>query len=107
MSTPYPAQSEPSSRDSFHFCVQAVADPAALSRVIEFFALNAILPDVVRARRYVDGELTIDIKVCGIDEARASVIAHKLRASVLVHSVVMEVLTARLDRRDYQLAQAG
>lgn len=107
MSTPNPAQSEPSFQDSFHFCVRAVADPAALSRVIEFFALNSILPDVVKARRFVNGDLTIDIKVCGMDEAKAAVVANKLRASVLVYGVTTEVVTARLDRLTDRLAVAS
>lgn len=83
-----------------HFAIHAAADPAALTRVIEHFALGNILPETVRCRRYVDGDLTIDIKVKGLDEKRASVIANKLQASVLVFNVAFEWLAVSQDRRD-------
>lgn len=73
-----------------HFVVQACADPATLIRVVEYFALNNILPDLVRSRCFVDGDLVIDIKVRGLEDQRAAVILQKLRASVLVINVTLE-----------------
>lgn len=86
-----------------HFSVQAAADPAALSRVIEYFALNTILPETVRCRRYVDGDLVIDVKVKGLDEQRVSILANKLRSCVLVFSVAVEWMAVGSDRRDQPL----
>lgn len=103
MSTPDPARKGPfndNSRHSgnlVHFVVQALADPAALSRVVEFFALQNILPELVRARRFVDGELVIDIKVRNLDESRSAVIANKLGSCVLVSNVTVEVLAVGRD----------
>ncbi len=85
-----------------HFEVRALADPAALSRVVEFFAAQNILPELVRARRFVGGELVIDVKVRDLDEQRSSVIANKLAASVLVCNVGVEILAA--SRGDHLLA---
>jgi len=101
-------QDEPSSCSStFHFTIRAVADPAALSRVVEYFALNNILPDTVRARHYVDGDLAIDINVRGLDDQRASVIANKLRSNVLVFSVALEVMAVGAGLQEFRLARSA
>lgn len=103
MSTPNPAPEravQDNSRRSdnlVHFAVRTQADPAALSRVVEFFALQNILPELVRARRFVDGELVIDIKVRDLDEQRSAVIANKLRSCVLVCNVAVEFLIVSRD----------
>ncbi|MDA5193142.1 hypothetical protein [Govanella unica] len=86
--------------DCVHFCVQAAADSATLSRVLEYFALNNILPETVRSRRFVDGNLVIDLKVKDLDEKRVSVIANKLRSSVLVFGVTVEWISAGQGRQD-------
>lgn len=103
MSTPDPAPERAVHDDPrrsgnlVHFAVRTLADPAALSRVVEFFALQNILPELVRARRFVDGELVIDIKVRNLDEQRSSVIANKLCSCVLVCNVAVEFLAVSPD----------
>lgn len=87
------------------FCLRVEADPAALSRVIEHFALLNVVPDLVRARRCADGSMVVDIKVRGLCDDRVSVIAHKLRSVVVVHSVGVEVFAVGTDLESYQLAK--
>lgn len=107
MSTAVAAQREPVSLNTVHFTVSAAADPAALSRVVEFFALNDILPEVVRARRFEGGLLAIDVKVRGLDDRRAGVIAEKIRASVLVFSVGVETIAVGADLAGRRLRLLG
>ncbi len=107
MSTAVAAQQELVSLNTVHFTVSAAADPAALSRVVEFFALNDILPELVRSRRFNGGLLTIDIKARGLDDRRAGVIAEKIRASVLVYSVAVETIAVGADLGDRRLRLLG
>lgn len=107
MSIAVAAQREPVFPTTVHFTVSAAADPAALSRVVEFFALNDILPEVVRSRRFDGGLLTIDIKVRGLDDRRAGVIANKIRVSVLVFSVAVETIAIGADLADRHLRLLG
>ena len=107
MSTAVAAQREPAFSNTVHFTVSAAADPAALSRVVEFFALNDILPEVVRSRRFDGGMLTIDIKVRGLDDRRAGVLAEKIRASVLVFSVAVEHIVVGGGLADHRLRALG
>lgn len=107
MSTSVVAEAQPFPQNTVHFCVHSAADAGALSRVIEYFALNNLLPDTVRSRRFVDGELVIDIKIKGLDDHRVAVITNKLRANVLVFSVAVEVVAIGLDLEDFHRARGA
>ncbi len=89
-----------------HFTVQATADPATLSRVVEYFALNNILPETVRCRHFVNGNLVIDIRVKGLDDQRVSILANKLRSCVLVYGVGVEVLAVGTYLDEYRATRA-
>lgn len=84
------------------FSVQACADPNALLRVVEFFSVNSILPDLVRSRRFKEGDVVIDVRVRGLDDQKVMVIANKLRSCVLVHGVTVEVLAVGQYREPLQ-----
>lgn len=107
MSSPSLAHPGSSFPEVVCFSVAAVAESGTLSRVIEYFALNDIVPDFVRARRYVTGKMIIDIRVVGLAEQRASVIAHKIRTCVLVHSVAVETVSLSGHGHQEALRAAG
>lgn len=107
MSSPLPAPNGASFPEVVCFSVAAVAEAGTLSRVIEYFALNDIVPDFVRARRYVTGKMIIDIRVAGLEAQRANIIAHKIRNCVLVHSVAMEAVSVAAQGRDVLLKAVG
>lgn len=86
------------------FHMRTEADPAALSRVIEHFALLNVVPDMVKARRFADNSMIVDIKVHGLTDERVEVIGHKLRAVVVVHSVTVDVFAVGCDLEDYRVA---
>jgi hypothetical protein len=84
------------------FTVVADADTAVLSRVVEYFVVLDILPDFVKLRRYAGGRVEISVKVRGLDEARLSLVAHKLRQIVAVNQVSLEVYAVGGDINDYR-----
>jgi hypothetical protein len=89
------------------FSVRTEADPSALSRLIEFFALLNVVPDSFRSRRFSDGSLVVNLKVRGLSDDRVAVIANKLRSTVVVHSVATEIFAVGGDLEDYRLAQSA
>jgi hypothetical protein len=84
------------------FIVAAEAEPSVLSRVVEHFVVLNSLPDSVRLRRFSGGLLEITVKVRGLDEARSTLVAHKLRQIVTVRQVNLEIFTAGGDIHDYR-----
>lgn len=87
---------------SASFTVVADSDPAVLSRVVEYFVVLDILPDLVKLRRYVNGLVEISVRVRGLDEARLSLVANKLRQIVTVHQVMLEIYAVGGDIADYR-----
>lgn len=94
-------------RSTACFSLRTEADPAALSRVIEHFALLNVVPDSIKARRFNGGGMVIDLKVRGLSDERIEIIAHKLRSVVVVHSVAVEVFAVGGDLEDYRLARSA
>jgi hypothetical protein len=77
------------------FSVTTDSDPSALPRVLEVFALRALIPSQCHAV-YVDdalvlepnAELTIDIQIAGLEREDAELIARRLRSIVCVRGVL-------------------
>jgi hypothetical protein len=85
------------SRAAFHvspltcFSVQTDAEPTTLARVLEVFALRALMP--ARFHSVIDvaeaaPRLSVDIQVAGLEPDAAEAIARKLGAVVGVRSVL-------------------
>lgn len=76
---------------TFCFAVTAEPDPSSLPRVLEVFALNGLVPARCHSHTMseADGRLAIDLQVEGIDRLKADRLAQRLRAVVLVESVLM------------------
>lgn len=104
-----PVASNPSDYHSRTACfsVRTEADPSALSRLIEFFALLNVVPDSFRSRRFADGTMVVSLKVRGLSDDRVDVIANKLRSVVVVHSVATEIFAVGGDLEDYRLAHSA
>jgi len=76
------------------FSVLTDADPSAVPRVLEVFALRDLMPRRVEVAQFGDGrprvpenEFAIEVEVSGLDYAAAEPIARKLRAIICVRSV--------------------
>lgn len=102
MSTPECSSTNPFGETTACFSVRTEADPSALSRVVEFFALLNLVPDSVRARRFADNTMLFTLKVRGLSDHRIEVITHKLRSVVIVSSVSVEVFAVGGDLADYR-----
>ena len=77
------------------FSVLTEADPSAVPRVLEIFALRDLIPSQIHVTRSggenlraPEAELTIDIQVSGVGREASEAIARKLRAIICVHSVL-------------------
>ena len=77
------------------FSVLTEADPSAVPRVLEIFALRDLIPSQIHVTRSggenlraPEAELTIDIQVTGVGREASEAIARKLRAIICVHSVL-------------------
>ncbi len=77
------------------FSVLTGADPSAVPRVLEIFALRDLIPSQIHVTRSGDenvhspeSELTIDVQVSGVGRDASEAIARKLRAIICVHSVL-------------------
>ena len=86
-----------STTTTVHYFITTDADPAALPRVLELFALRGITPDLVKVCQYKQPSfptknLSIDIHVAGLSTAEQEVIYHKLGAQVTVQNVRQENL---------------
>lgn len=71
------------------YTVRASSNPHVVCRLLGLFAQQDLVPSLVRVRRHVD-DMFVTIEQPEIDEHRAEVIAEKMRAMVLVASVVLE-----------------
>ncbi len=77
------------------FSVLTEADPSAVPRVLEIFAIRDLIPSQIYVTRSGDenvrsleSELTIDVQVSGVGRDASEAIARKLRAIICVHSVL-------------------
>ena len=77
------------------FSVLTEADPSAVPRVLEIFALRDLIPAQIHVTRSggenvraPEAELTIDVQVSGVGRDASEAIARKLRAIICVHSVL-------------------
>ncbi|PPR23810.1 MAG: hypothetical protein CFH39_00424 [Alphaproteobacteria bacterium MarineAlpha10_Bin2] len=77
------------------FSVLTEADPSAVPRVLEIFALRDLIPSQIHVTRSggdnvraPESELTIDVQVSGVGRDASEAIARKLRAIICVHSVL-------------------
>ena len=78
------------------FSVLTEADPSAVPRVLEIFALRDLIPSQIHVTRSggdnlraPETELTIDVQVSGMARDASEAIARKLRAIICVHSVLI------------------
>ncbi|WGF89862.1 hypothetical protein [Marinivivus vitaminiproducens] len=76
---------------TFCFSVTAHSDPATLSRVLEVFALHGFVPSRCHAQRTQErgDRLAVDLQQDGIDQRQADKLAARLRAIVLVETVLL------------------
>lgn len=77
------------------FSVLTEADPSAVPRVLEIFALRDLIPSQIHVTggggenlRAPEAELVIDVQVSGVGRKASEAIARKLRAIICVHSVL-------------------
>ena len=73
------------------FSVLTEADPSAVPRVLEIFALRDLIPSPGGGGenlRAPEAELVIDVQVSGVGREASEAIARKLRAIICVHSVL-------------------
>lgn len=75
---------------TFCFSVHSDADPAALPRVLEVFALHGFVPDQCHACRSggLTDELVVDLQMSEIDAAQAELLAKRLGRVVCVTAVL-------------------
>lgn len=110
MSTPVnfstPLNSTPlnSTNTTVQYFITADADPAALPRVLELFAMRGITPDLVKVCQYKQHSfpaqnLSIDIHVAGLSAAEQDIIYHKLGAQVAVQNVRQENLYQKVPQQ--------
>jgi len=75
---------------TFCFSVHSDADPAALPRVLEVFALYGFVPDQCHASRTAGAadELVVDLQMSAIDADQAGLLAKRLGRVVSVTNVL-------------------
>jgi acetolactate synthase regulatory subunit len=73
--------------DGYSFQVQAEEDPAALSRVLELFTLNDLMPDSINAYRTGERDMTIELSLDGLEYPQARLFAAKISRIVSVAQV--------------------
>lgn len=71
------------------FDVVTRSDPQALIRLLNHFAQCSLLPSRVTATE-ADGRLKVRIDQPGVEEKQASIIAERMRSSVLVETVSLQ-----------------
>ena len=81
--------------DGYSYEVETMADPGALSRILELFALNNFVPETVSAYRTCDALMRVELSVCDVDYMRARVISSKLAQIITVRSVRLFQLNRR------------
>lgn len=77
-----------SAENSTHYRLSAAAEPSVLPRVIEAFAKLALVPERVGAER-AGGELSVDIRLAGLDRAQSDHLASALRRIIGVDAVLV------------------
>lgn len=75
------------SDQGYAYQVVTERDPGALSRVLEFFAMNNHIPESLAAHRLADEAMQVDVTVPDLDYAKARVIAAKMKQMVVVRNV--------------------
>jgi len=75
------------SNQGYAYQVVTEQDPGALSRVLEFFAMNSHVPHTLAAHRIDEEALQVDVTVPDLDYASARVIAAKMKQMVVVRNV--------------------
>ena len=75
------------SNEGFTYRVVTEQDPGALSRVLEFFALNNHVPECLTANRRGEDEMEVEVTVPDLEYTRARVIAAKIGQLVPVRHV--------------------
>jgi acetolactate synthase regulatory subunit len=75
---------------TFCFSVHSDADPAALPRVLEVFALHGFVPDQCHASRTSGqpGDLVVDLQMSEINADQAALLAKRLGRLVCVTGVL-------------------
>ena len=69
------------------FSVTAQAEPGTLPRILELFAKRGLVPDHVQATKNNRGELSIEIRMDGMEQPLALYIGECLRAFFTVDQV--------------------
>lgn len=94
MSVPAPSQPAPEPCPApalSRYRVRALADPSALSRVLEQFVLRDLLPARVHCERAAGGEeLRIEVEVADLAEPMAHHLARRLGAFPVVMHVLLQ-----------------
>ncbi|MCH8686004.1 hypothetical protein [Pedomonas mirosovicensis] len=75
------------SNQGYAYQVVTEQDPGALSRVLEFFAMNNHVPESLAAHRLDEEAMQVDVTVPDLDYASARVIAAKMKQMVVVRNV--------------------
>lgn len=75
------------SDQGYAYRVVTAHEPGAVSRVLEFFALNSYAPESLHAHRVGEDEMALEVTVSDLEYARARVIASKIRQLVVVRDV--------------------
>ena len=70
------------------FSVRAAAEPQAMPRLLELFALRSLVPSRWRAET-LGAELHVHIEVAELDRAAAEHLAARMRQMVAVHKVLL------------------
>lgn len=89
------------SRQCVHFSITTDADPGALPRVLELFALRGLTPDLVKVSKFkqqnsLKCNLAIDVHISGLSPAEQDIILQKLHTQISVQNVREEVLLGKL-----------
>ncbi len=70
------------------FSVRAAAEPQAMPRLLELFALRSLVPSRWRAETS-GAELRVDIEIAELDRDTAEHLAARMRQMVTVHNVLL------------------
>lgn len=77
--------------------LEAEAEPDALCRILNLFALQFLTPHRVQVSQHAD-LLTLEVGVSGLSWHRAEVIAQKMRNLICVGDVSLELEPERVER---------
>ncbi|TNE39271.1 MAG: hypothetical protein EP348_03710 [Alphaproteobacteria bacterium] len=86
-----PSDDAPRTPDACRFTLRAEAEPSALSRILENFALRNLVPDQLSARR--DGEeLVVSLTVAGLSDMESAHLEIRMMNILPVIEVTLERL---------------